>query len=167
MTAIAAPVARRPIDATVINLAVEKARRSWASWSPARRPQACADLQVALEAEVKHGREDFWHTAFGDRDGGDRHLSEAYLLPRERLASAALNALTHASIQTRLIREDIQRLRRQLAAGTDATQSDVYRADWSARASDTAADLATLIQRRRRAWQRALQLIADYNKETA
>lgn len=161
-------VARRPIDAKALNLAVERARESWAQWSPARRPQARADHEAVLWAEVKHSLDDFWRSYpyGGDRDGGDRLLHEAFRLPRERAAAAALNALTHASVQTRLVREDMKRLAGAREAARDFAQSPTYRADWANRIPGARTDLENLIKRRRRDWQRALILIAAYQKET-
>lgn len=165
---------RQPIDATALNEAVERARQSWAKWSPARRPQARADLEATLQAELKHSRADFIrladkHDALGLFDLYDRSNdpAEFYRLPRERAAAAAQNALTHAAIQTRLVAEQIGRLRKQREASIDANQTSEYRADWAHRLTGTRADLEALIKRRRREWQRALQLIAEYQTATS
>ena len=164
---------RRPIDAKALNLTVEKGRANWAKWSPARRPHALADLAIILRAEIQHGREDFLRIVNAHKAG---HLfdlearidpAEYYRLPREAAAASAVNAISHAEVQSRRVREEIRVLRKQVRAAGDSSQTNAYRGDWSTRAATTRADLALLIPRRRRDWQRALQLIAAYQKETA
>lgn len=160
---------RQPIGARAVFLAIEQGRQSWASWSPAHRPQGRADLEAALQAEIQHARSDFLRLV--DEQGAghlfdlnDPHCdpAEYYRLPRERAAAAALNALAHASIQTRIVSEQIRALRGQLLASHDRDQSADYRASWANVAAGTLADLPKLIARRRRDWTRAMALVADY-----
>lgn len=167
-------VERAPIGARAVFLAIEKARESWAAWSPARRPQARADHEAVLRAELAHARSDFLrladqHKALDLFDLDNPHVGpdERYRLPRERAAAAALNALMHASIQTRVVSDDLLRLRGQRLEAVRMDQSAEYRESWANVAAGTLADLPGLIRRRRRDWQRALQLIAAYEKETA
>lgn len=165
--------ARQPVGARAVFLAIEEARESWAAWSPARRPQARADHEAVLKAELAHARADFLrlvhkHHAEGLFDMDDPRVdpSEYYRLPRERAAAAALNALMHASVTTRIIGEQIRGMRRQLTAALDVRQTADYRENWSNVYRTAHADLTSLLRRRRRDWQRALILIAEYQKET-
>lgn len=164
---------RQPIGARALFLAVEAARASWPRWSPAHRPQARADLEAAMAAELAHARSDFLrivdrHKALYlfDMDDPRGSPAEYYRLPRERAAAAASNALLHAAIQTVLVRQQTRRLRSAIEAAADRAQSPTYRESWAQVEATSRDDLATLIRRRRRDWRRALVLIAAYQKET-
>lgn len=160
---------RQPITRDALALALVAARASWASWSPAHRPHSRADLQAAMQAELVHARSDFLRIVAQHKAG---HLfdmndprndpAEYYRLPRERAAAAASNAITHASIQTGLVSKQVRRLRSAIEAAVDRAQSPAYRESWAQVWATSRDDLKVLIRRRRRDWQRALVLIAEY-----
>lgn len=162
---------RQPISRDALALALVAARASWASWSPARRPKARADLQAAMQAELVHARSDFLRIVarhrvldLFDMDNPRDDPTERYRLPRERAAAAASNAITHASIQTGLVSKQVRRLRSAIEAAADRAQSPTYRESWAQVETTSRDDLAILIRRRRRDWQRALVLTAEYQE---
>jgi hypothetical protein len=164
---------RQPIGARAVFLAIEKARTSWAAWSPAHRPQGRADLEAALAAEIQHARSDFLRLVdemkalhLFDLNDSRNDPAEYYRLPRERAAAAALNALAHAAIQTRTVSDQLRRIRKGRAASHDRSQNAQYRASWGVIAAEGLNDLVTMIARRRRDWQRALVLAAEYRNAT-
>ncbi len=152
---------RQPIDCVAIIAAIVEHRARWPKWSPNHRATARWDVEIALDAELSHAKTRGSLSMVEIMEGGTSSWVMR-MLPRERAAMNALNALRHASVSRRQIADTLTKLRAQMIASHDMTQSATYRLDWIRRAEGSINDLQPMLRRRRRDWHRFLELLAVY-----
>lgn len=163
---------RQPIDPVTVIAALAYDRVRWPKWSDSHRSTARWDIEVALDAELKHAEHDWnrivsQHNARLMFETDSKHQQPPWTywyLPRERAAMHALNALRHAAIARKSVSDHIKIVRSQKRGANDMALSASARLDWQARLVTSRESLGALRRRRQRDWRRFLDLMAQYKK---
>lgn len=161
------PATRRPISPEQMAAATNTDRLNHLRCT-GREPGTRHEIEAMLNAELEHATKDWYrcnNPACYDLDApGEMKPWHHTRLLRETAAAKALNALTHASIQARMLREGISRLRSARRGATARAQSTEYRQAWASRIPTALEDVGQHHRRRQRAWREFLRLLTEYQE---